>query len=55
MSKNKKLVTTFNEEGISNAFENKHVVCEIINAHEKNIYTGLAKRWSVKERLLQHI
>lgn len=45
----------FNKEGIESLAKNKPVVYKIENSRGKNIYTGIAKRGRVEERLKEHL
>lgn len=45
----------FNKEGIESLAKNKPVVYKIENSRGKNIYTGVAKRGRVEERLKEHL
>ncbi len=45
----------FNKEGIESLSKNKPVVYKIENSRGKNIYTGVAKRGRVEERLKEHL
>lgn len=45
----------FNKEGIKSLAKNKPVVYQIENSKGDNIYTGVAKRGRVGERLKEHL
>ena len=45
---------SFTKANIQNAPDNKAVVYKIKNDHGKNLYTGIAGRGRVHERLLEH-
>ena len=45
----------FNKEGIESLAKNKPVVYKNENSRGKNIYTGIAKRGRVEERLKEHL
>ena len=45
----------FSEEGIESLAKNKPVVYKIENKSGTNIYTGVAKRGRVEERLKEHL
>ena len=45
----------FNEEGIEKLPDNKPVVYKILNSQGDNIYTGVAKRGRVHERIEEHL
>ena len=51
----KKKTSTFNKEGIESLAKNKPVVYNIENEAGKIIYTGVAKRGRVEERLKEHL
>ncbi len=55
MADEKTKTVGFNEEGIVNAPKDKPVVYEILNNNNENIYTGVAKRGRVHERLKEHL
>ena len=46
---------SFDKSGIEGLAKNKPVVYKIENAKGKNIYTGVAKRGRVEERLKEHL
>jgi len=45
----------FDSEGIDDLAKNKPVVYQIENSKGKNIYTGVAKRGRVDDRLKEHL
>ena len=45
----------FNEDGIKEIPDNKPAVYEILTKSGENIYTGIAKRGRVKDRLNEHL
>jgi len=45
----------FNQKGIEGLPDNKPVVYKILTTGGKNIYTGVAKRGRVQERLQEHL
>ncbi|MGR3179284.1 MAG: GIY-YIG nuclease family protein [Candidatus Anammoxibacter sp.] len=45
----------FDSSGIESLAKNKPVVYQIENGKGKNIYTGVAKRGRVEERLKEHL
>lgn len=45
----------FSKEGIENLAKDKPVVYKIENKKGENIYTGIAKRGRVEERLKEHL
>ena len=46
---------SFNKEGIESLAKDKPIVYKIENSNGKNIYTGVAKRGRVEERLKEHL
>lgn len=46
---------SFTQEGIESLSKDKPVVYKIENSKGKNIYTGVAKRGRVEERLKEHL
>ncbi len=46
---------SFTQEGIESLSKDKPVVYKIENSKGKNIYTGIAKRGRVEERLKEHL
>lgn len=51
----KRITTDFKKEAIKNLPNDKPVVYKIFNDENENIYTGVAKRGRVIERLLEHL
>ena len=51
----KKKSSDFNKEGIESLARDKPVVYKILNKNDKNIYTGVAKRGRVDDRLKEHL
>ena len=45
----------FNKDGIEGLAKNKPVVYQIENSKGENIYTGVAKRGRVEQRLKEHL
>jgi len=45
----------FNKKGIEDLAQNKPVVHKILNSEGTNIYTGVAKRGRVEDRLKEHL
>jgi len=55
MAKRKTKVVEFAEEGIANLPKDKPVVYKIKNQSGENIFTGVAKRGRVQDRLNEHL
>lgn len=55
MSDNKTKTTNLNKESIKDLPNNKPVVYKILDKNEENIYTGIAKRGRVKDRIGEHL
>jgi len=55
MQSPKKKTATFNPEGIGTLTKNKPVVYKILDSDGDNIYTGIAKRGRVEQRLREHL
>lgn len=51
----KRKTTKFNPDGIDQLAQDKPVVYKILNAADENIYTGVAKRGRVSDRLKEHL
>ena len=47
--------SNFSKEGIESLAKNKPVVYKIFSSKGKNIYTGVAKRGRVEQRLKEHL
>ena len=45
----------FNKQGVEQLPQDKPVVYKILNQQDENIYTGVAKRGNVQERLKDHL
>ncbi len=52
---NGKKTSEFTENGIESLAKNKPVVYQILDENNNNIYTGVAKRGRVEERLKEHL
>lgn len=52
---NGKKTSEFTEDGIESLAKNKPVVYQILDENNNNIYTGVAKRGRVEERLKEHL
>jgi len=48
-------IQKFNKTNVQNVPKNKTVVYEITNSTGKNIYTGVAGRGNVQQRLMDHL
>ena len=46
---------TFNEGGIENLAKDKPVVYKLLDGNGNNIYTGVAQRGRVEQRLKEHL
>jgi excinuclease UvrABC nuclease subunit len=55
MAKGKTRTAKFNAEGIESLPKDKPVVYRILDSDGENIYTGVAKRGRVSERLAEHL
>ena len=55
MSNKKKKTTDLNSNGIDNLAKDKPVVYKILDKKDNNIYTGVAKRGRVADRLKEHL
>ena len=51
----KKKSADFNKDGIESLANDKPVVYKIFNDKDDNLYTGVAKRGRVEERLKEHL
>jgi len=51
----KKKSADFNKDGIESLANDKPVVYKILNDKDDNLYTGVAKRGRVVERLKEHL
>lgn len=51
----KKKSSKFSKEGIESLANNKPVVYKILGQKDKNLYTGVAKRGQVEDRLKDHL
>jgi len=51
----KKKSADFNKDGIESLAKDKPVVYKILNDKDDNLYTGVAKRGRVEERLKEHL
>jgi predicted GIY-YIG superfamily endonuclease len=51
----KKKSADFNKDGIESLAKDKPVVYKILNDNGDNLYTGVAKRGRVEERLKEHL
>ena len=51
----KKQTSGFNKSGIDSLAQDKPVVYKILNAAGDNVYTGIAKRGRVADRLKEHL
>ena len=50
-----KKTVRLNKENIQDLPQDKPVVYKILNKKEENIYTGIAKRGNVQDRLIDHL
>ena len=50
-----KKTVRMNRDGIESLPQNKPVVYKILNSQGENIYTGIAKRGNVRDRLRDHL
>lgn len=48
-------IQKFNKTNIQDVPKNKTIVYEITNSEGKNIYTGIAGRGNVQQRLMDHL
>lgn len=55
MAENKTKTVPFNNEGIEELPDNKPAVYKIINSQGENIYTRVAKRGRVQNRIKEHL
>jgi hypothetical protein len=55
MTKGKPKTVKFTPEGVEKLPKDKPVVYKILNDKGENIYTGVAKRGRVEERLKEHL
>ncbi len=55
MAANKKRTAKLDSESIDALPNDKPVVYEVLNSEDKNIYTGIAKRGNVRDRLKDHL
>lgn len=55
MAAGDKKKTDFNKESINNLPNTNPVVYKILNENNENIYTGVAKRGRVQDRLKEHL
>ena len=55
MPSRKRKTADFTPEGIESLAQDKPVVYKLVDSTGTNIYTGVAKRGRVKDRLLEHL
>ena len=55
MADDKRKTVKFNEAGLGKLPDDKPAVYKILNQQGDNIYTGVAKRGRVEERLKEHL
>ncbi len=55
MAANKSKTTRLNKKGLEKLPQDKPVVYKILDTQGENIYTGVAKRGNVQERLEDHM
>lgn len=55
MANEKTKTSKFDGDGIASLPKDKPVVYKILNEKDENIYTGVAKRGRVEERLREHL
>ena len=53
--KNVQKTVKFTKEGIDRLPKDKPVVYKILNEQDENIYTGVAKRGRIQDRLAEHL
>ena len=51
----KKKTAEFNDQGVNDLAADKPVVYKILDQKRENIYTGVAKRGRVRERIKEHL
>src|SRR5258708_1462901 len=55
MADEKRKTVKFSEDGLSKLPDDKPAVYKILNQQGHNVYTGVAKRGRVEERLKEHL
>jgi len=55
MAGNKKRTAKLDSESIDALPNDKPVVYRILNSEDKNVYTGVAKRGNIRDRLKDHL